>query len=208
MLSELAGRIVSNSETGFREISSKLTSGPRCLLELVDWNSARILCRTTRTGGRSTRGCVPEDEPRERGNAKKVKICDPIQSYTSGELLMFELLRLLVDTVAKLAPTLSARKEKRELNAVGVELFLLYSALADVWLTGKKILGELNRAEQWMARKIAAGEQDREFGTHIFELLMLQRYSLQEVIVALRKLEFEMRAGRKRTLAVWVGSCS
>ncbi len=91
----------------------------------------------------------------------------------------FEILRMLLDALLKVSPSLPARKQKLELTAVGVELFLLYSALVDVSLIGQKILKELNNAVQWMARKIEAGEQDRAYGTHINELIMLQRYNLQ-----------------------------
>jgi hypothetical protein len=72
---------------------------------------------------------------------------------------MIEFIKLIAETVVKTISIsgIAAHAKEKRLNAIGVELFSVYSSLVDIHLAAERIMEELEGAATWMSRKLALG---------------------------------------------------
>lgn len=80
---------------------------------------------------------------------------------------MFELLKTIIEVLAKAVPGILERHKARRLRTVGAELFVLYSSINKILVTGYAVVSSLESALPWLEKKLASGELDRTFGTDI-----------------------------------------
>ena len=103
---------------------------------------------------------------------------------------MFEIVKIIAQTMAKsfsVDALLKMRKD-RSVNEIGTELFLTYSALNNIVVTGREVVRELESALDWLKRKAESGEPDRELFTHIDFLLQQQKVNILNFIRSLKRM--------------------
>jgi hypothetical protein len=107
---------------------------------------------------------------------------------------MFEIIRLIAETIAKslsISSLTKAKKVKR-LAGIGTELFLLYTSLNSILVMGRGIVWELENGLNWLDRK-ATGEPDRELFTHIGFKLQQQQFLILQFIASFKRLALELQ---------------
>ncbi len=108
---------------------------------------------------------------------------------------MIEFIKLIAETVVKTISIsgIAARSKEKKLNAIGVELFSVYSSLLDIHLAAERIVDELEGAVKWMSRKLALGETDSGYWTALPRLIGLQLYNVRALTEDLRELAHAFR---------------
>jgi hypothetical protein len=104
---------------------------------------------------------------------------------------MFELVKTILDALATALPALLKYKKDKRFNEIGTELFLLYSSLNRITVTGRSIVQRLETALQWLERKLAAGSNDR-FSTDLDFLLRQQCANIIEFVKVVKRLGMEL----------------
>jgi len=106
---------------------------------------------------------------------------------------MFELIKAMVELLGKSIPNILEAKKKKNLNAIGTDLFLLYTSLNNILVVGRRICAELESGLNWMKRKVQEGEPDRELNTHLDFLLSQQMVNILNFIKALKSLQLQVQ---------------
>jgi hypothetical protein len=107
---------------------------------------------------------------------------------------MFELAKLLADTVLKAIPLsdILSRRDKAKIRHIGAELFALYASLNEVYVVGSGITEEIQKGCGWMQRKLNEGQPDAELSTTLPFLLSQQRVSLLKAVRSVNALAVEL----------------
>jgi hypothetical protein len=109
---------------------------------------------------------------------------------------MFEILKILIDTVGKaLSPqAIAGYRKKKKLADLGKELFLLYSHLNEVIVTGYDIVSALETYVQRMGRHLSHSDDAYALtaGSWIRFRLVLQRVNLARLGGTLQRLSREL----------------
>lgn len=107
---------------------------------------------------------------------------------------MFEIIKILVDNFLQALNLKDVKKniESKKIRNVGTDLFVLYTCLNDIFITGSSIVNELERYTQWMNRKISEGKDRESYLTQINFLLEQQRWHLMKFVKAIKALKEEL----------------
>lgn len=107
---------------------------------------------------------------------------------------MFEIIKILVDNFLQALNLKDVKKniENKKIRNIGTDLFVLYTSLNDIFITGSWIVNELESYKLWMNRKIREGEDDRMFSSQINFLLGQQSLHLIKFIKAIKALKEEL----------------
>ena len=108
---------------------------------------------------------------------------------------MFEIIKFLIETLLKSISItdLVEQKKKKNLNEIGVEFFLLYMALNEIYIVGQYIVEDLENSLSWLEKQNKIGEVDSEYYTKLGSLLPLQSQNITKFINSLHRLSFKLQ---------------
>jgi hypothetical protein len=103
---------------------------------------------------------------------------------------MLEIIRVIAETIPEslsIESPLKARKGNGR-EDVGTDLYLLYSALNNILVTGRNIVWELEHSLDWLDRKATEGEPDRMLVTEIGFKFQQQIINILQFLGSLKRL--------------------
>jgi hypothetical protein len=108
---------------------------------------------------------------------------------------MFEIIKFLAETLLKSfsISSLAEHQKKKKLNEIGVELFLLYTALNEIFVLGNSIVDELENAISKLEEKKKKGEDDPRCWTRLNDFLPLQAQNIVKFVGSLKRLALELQ---------------
>jgi hypothetical protein len=107
---------------------------------------------------------------------------------------VIEIVKALVDLLARAVPALSGARHNRKLKAVGADLFLLYFRLNEIIVTAERIVRSLEVYAERMSRHLADGSDAHALtaGRWIRDDLVQQAVNLRRMRDLLRRREFTL----------------
>jgi hypothetical protein len=100
---------------------------------------------------------------------------------------MYEILKVFVESIVKVIPfsSFSDNRRKKKLGKIGRDLFLLYSALNEIYVNGLQITEKLEDCADWSSKKWNSGDTERAYFTQLKVDLRRQKINLENAIGAL-----------------------